>query len=156
MWGSGVNTHPPADFFPVGLPLWRGEMTLNGEFSSLISFAITGAVRMAPPNLPVDINYILSLLRADGEPRARARFLGDLGSSRCFVYSVHSSRFNSSLFPGKPVPAAPLPPCHIHFWQPGYLWSLTWPLVLHCGLSFLSNSSLPTQIRSPLRCRSRG
>lgn len=75
---------------------------------------------------------------------------------------LNSSRFHSSLhFRGNlfQLPFHSTPPplrCHLCLLHPGYQWSLPWPLVLYYGLSFFSNSSLPTQIISPLSCERRG
>ena len=118
MRGSGENAHPPVRFFQV-LPLWGEKMLLNADVSSLVSLPIMDAVRrtyrLTTPRtlhhwgngLGMELSAKKTELRRrrgllitpDGtvKPRAGARFLGDLGSSCCFVYSAYRLRFHLSL-----------------------------------------------------------
>lgn len=143
-------------------------MLLNADVSSLVSLPIMDAVRrtyrLTTPRtlhhwgngLGMELSAKKTELRRrrgllitpDGtvKPRAGARFLGDLGSSCCFVYSAYRLRFHfESPLPGKPVPTAPCPR-HLCLRQPGCSHSLPWPLLLNGGLSSLPNFRLPTQI----------
>lgn len=155
-------------------------MPLNVGFSSLISSSIVDAVRTPSlSDIPMDSTPLgiwcrnralckeTELRRRRGcliipESRARAQSRGLISGWPwlfllfCLLCSSFKVWLKSPLS-GKPVPIAPsLCRLQVQVLQPGYLRPLTWPSVLHCGLSFLYKSSLPTQIIRLLSCGRRG